>query len=109
MGAVHEGTLVVTIVHDCQVRPADVSLSAALGVGVGRHLLLFMGATRGVSWQCSARFLYPVQVVDIPEALLEDHDLTVDYILTPTRVIATGCARPKPTGILWSKVGHHSD
>ncbi|NP_001387970.1 methenyltetrahydrofolate synthase domain-containing protein [Rattus norvegicus] len=61
MGAVHEGTLVVTIVHDCQV-------------------------------------------VDIPEALLEDHDLTVDYILTPTRVIATGCARPKPTGILWSKV-----
>lgn len=45
------------------------------------------------------------QVVDIPEALLEDHDLTVDYILTPTRVIATGCERPKPTGIIWSKVG----
>ncbi|XP_028736641.1 methenyltetrahydrofolate synthase domain-containing protein isoform X3 [Peromyscus leucopus] len=61
MGAVHEGTPVVTIVHDCQV-------------------------------------------VDIPEALLEDHDLTVDYIITPTRVIATGCARPKPTGIIWSKV-----
>nr|XP_034378902.1 methenyltetrahydrofolate synthase domain-containing protein isoform X1 [Arvicanthis niloticus] len=61
MGAVHEGTPVVTIVHDCQV-------------------------------------------VDIPKALLEDHDLTVDYILTPTRVITTGCARPKPTGIMWSKV-----
>ncbi|XP_021025748.1 methenyltetrahydrofolate synthase domain-containing protein isoform X3 [Mus caroli] len=61
MGAVHEGTPVVTIVHDCQV-------------------------------------------VDIPEALVEDHDLTVDYILTPTRVITTGCARPKPTGIMWSKV-----
>ncbi|OBS75052.1 hypothetical protein A6R68_14411 [Neotoma lepida] len=61
MGAVHKGTPVVTIVHDCQV-------------------------------------------VDIPEALLEDHDLTVDYIVTPTRVIATGCARPKPTGIIWSKV-----
>ncbi|XP_036045118.1 methenyltetrahydrofolate synthase domain-containing protein isoform X2 [Onychomys torridus] len=61
MGAVHEGTPVVTIVHDCQV-------------------------------------------VDIPEALLEDHDLTIDYIITPTRVIATGCARPKPTGIIWSKV-----
>ncbi|ERE80534.1 methenyltetrahydrofolate synthase domain-containing protein, partial [Cricetulus griseus] len=42
-------------------------------------------------------------VVDIPEALLEDHDLTVDYIITPTRVIATGCVRPKPTGIIWSK------
>ncbi|XP_030885717.1 methenyltetrahydrofolate synthase domain-containing protein-like [Leptonychotes weddellii] len=60
MGAVSQGTPVVTIVHDCQV-------------------------------------------IDIPEALLEDHDLTVDYILTPTRVIATGCERPKPTGILWSK------
>ncbi|XP_032709697.1 methenyltetrahydrofolate synthase domain-containing protein isoform X3 [Lontra canadensis] len=60
MGAVSQGTPVVTIVHDCQV-------------------------------------------VDIPEALLEDHDLTVDYILTPTRVIVTGCERPKPTGIIWSK------
>ncbi|XP_032245672.1 methenyltetrahydrofolate synthase domain-containing protein isoform X5 [Halichoerus grypus] len=61
MGAVSQGTPVVTIVHDCQV-------------------------------------------IDIPEALLEDHDLTVDYILTPTKVIATGCERPKPTGILWSKI-----
>ncbi|XP_045843401.1 methenyltetrahydrofolate synthase domain-containing protein isoform X4 [Meles meles] len=47
--------------------------------------------------------VHDCQVVDIPEALLEDHDLTVDYILTPTRVIATGCERPKPTGIIWSK------
>ncbi|XP_065781221.1 methenyltetrahydrofolate synthase domain-containing protein isoform X3 [Muntiacus reevesi] len=61
MGAVSQGTPVVTIVHDCQV-------------------------------------------VDIPEALLEDHDLTVDYILTPTRVITTGCERPKPAGIAWSKI-----
>ncbi|KAK2085607.1 hypothetical protein P7K49_036907 [Saguinus oedipus] len=43
------------------------------------------------------------QVVDIPEELLEEHDITVDYILTPTRVIATGCERPKPMGITWSK------
>ncbi|XP_028333495.1 methenyltetrahydrofolate synthase domain-containing protein isoform X1 [Physeter macrocephalus] len=61
MGAVSQGTPVVTVVHDCQV-------------------------------------------VDIPETLLEEHDLTVDYILTPTRVIATGCERPKPTGIVWSKI-----
>ncbi|XP_021112288.1 methenyltetrahydrofolate synthase domain-containing protein isoform X7 [Heterocephalus glaber] len=61
MGAVCEGTPVVTTVHDCQV-------------------------------------------LDFPEALLEDHDLTVDYILTPTRVIATGCERPKPVGITWSKI-----
>ncbi|KAM9048663.1 methenyltetrahydrofolate synthase domain-containing protein isoform 1-T1 [Megaptera novaeangliae] len=61
MGAVSQGTPVVTIVHDCQV-------------------------------------------VDIPETLLEDHDITVDYILTPTRVVTTGCARPKPAGIVWSKI-----
>ncbi|XP_040838085.1 methenyltetrahydrofolate synthase domain-containing protein [Ochotona curzoniae] len=63
MGAVHRGTPVVTIVHDCQVR-------------------------------------------DIPEALVEDHDITVDYILTPTRIIVTGCERPQPAGVMWSKVSH---
>ncbi|XP_035868204.1 methenyltetrahydrofolate synthase domain-containing protein isoform X2 [Phyllostomus discolor] len=61
MGAVSQGTPVVTIVHDCQV-------------------------------------------VDIPDVLVEDHDLTVDYILTPTRVITTGCTRPRPAGVMWSKV-----
>ncbi|XP_007937405.1 methenyltetrahydrofolate synthase domain-containing protein [Orycteropus afer afer] len=49
--------------------------------------------------------VHDCQVVDIPEALLEDHDLTVDYVLTPTRVIVTGCRRPKPKGIMWCKVG----
>nr|XP_010966496.1 methenyltetrahydrofolate synthase domain-containing protein isoform X1 [Camelus bactrianus] len=48
--------------------------------------------------------VHDCQVVNIPETLLEDHDLTVDYILTPTRVITTGCERPKPTGITWSKI-----
>ncbi|XP_075704399.1 methenyltetrahydrofolate synthase domain-containing protein isoform X2 [Rhinoderma darwinii] len=61
MGAVTEQTVVVTVVHDCQV-------------------------------------------LDIPEELLDDHDLTVDYILTPTRVIRTNCTRPKPRGIIWSKI-----
>ncbi|XP_036896133.1 methenyltetrahydrofolate synthase domain-containing protein isoform X2 [Sturnira hondurensis] len=48
--------------------------------------------------------VHDCQVVDIPEALLEGHDLTVDYILTPTRVITTGCMRPRPAGVLWSKI-----
>ncbi|KAI3377847.1 hypothetical protein L3Q82_008984, partial [Scortum barcoo] len=61
MGAVNESTVVVTIVHDCQV-------------------------------------------VDIPEELIESHDLTVDYILTPTRVIKTNCQMPKPQGIIWTKL-----
>ncbi|XP_027015033.1 methenyltetrahydrofolate synthase domain-containing protein isoform X1 [Tachysurus fulvidraco] len=61
MGAVNESTVVVTVVHDCQV-------------------------------------------VDIPEGLTESHDLTVDYILTPSRIIKTECRIPKPQGIIWSKL-----
>ncbi|XP_043993423.1 methenyltetrahydrofolate synthase domain-containing protein isoform X1 [Gambusia affinis] len=61
MGAVNDSTLVVTVVHDCQV-------------------------------------------VDIPEELIGSHDLTVDYILTPTRVIKTECKLPKPQGIIWTKL-----
>ncbi|XP_075432584.1 methenyltetrahydrofolate synthase domain-containing protein isoform X1 [Ascaphus truei] len=61
MGAVTAGTVVVTIVHDCQV-------------------------------------------VDFPEELLGAHDLSVDFILTPTRVIKTECKRPKPQGVIWSKI-----
>ncbi|KAL7870937.1 hypothetical protein SRHO_G00084340 [Serrasalmus rhombeus] len=61
MGAVNESTVVVTIVHDCQV-------------------------------------------VDIPEGLTESHDLTVDYIITPTTIIKTECQLPKPQGIIWSKL-----
>ncbi|XP_061600213.1 methenyltetrahydrofolate synthase domain-containing protein isoform X2 [Cololabis saira] len=61
MGAVNESTVVVTVVHDCQV-------------------------------------------MDIPEELMGSHDLTVDYILTPTRVIKTNCQLPKPQGIIWTKL-----
>ncbi|XP_060734811.1 methenyltetrahydrofolate synthase domain-containing protein isoform X2 [Tachysurus vachellii] len=61
MGAVNESTVVVTVVHDCQV-------------------------------------------VDIPEGLTESHDLTVDYILTPSRIIKTESRIPKPQGIIWSKL-----
>lgn len=44
-------------------------------------------------------------MVNIPEELIESHDLTVDYILTPTQFIKTNCQHPKPQGIIWSKVG----
>ncbi|NXW42197.1 MTHSD protein, partial [Nyctiprogne leucopyga] len=47
--------------------------------------------------------VHDCQVVDIAEELLDDHDLTVDYILTPTRIIKTNCKRPKPQGIIWHK------
>ncbi|NXJ32484.1 MTHSD protein, partial [Ciconia maguari] len=47
--------------------------------------------------------VHDCQVVDIAEEILDDHDLTVDYILTPTRTIKTNCKRPKPHGIIWHK------
>ncbi|XP_038224183.1 methenyltetrahydrofolate synthase domain-containing protein isoform X1 [Dermochelys coriacea] len=50
--------------------------------------------------------VHDCQVVDIAEELLDDHDLTVDYILTPTRTIKTGCKRPKPQGIIWHKISY---
>ncbi|XP_064315766.1 methenyltetrahydrofolate synthase domain-containing protein isoform X2 [Phalacrocorax carbo] len=50
--------------------------------------------------------VHDCQVVDIAEELLGDHDLTVDYILTPTRTIKTNCKRPKPQGIIWQKVSY---
>ncbi|XP_072729031.1 methenyltetrahydrofolate synthase domain-containing protein isoform X2 [Ciconia boyciana] len=50
--------------------------------------------------------VHDCQVVDIAEEILDDHDLTVDYILTPTRTIKTNCERPKPQGIIWHKVSY---
>ncbi|XP_037103807.1 methenyltetrahydrofolate synthase domain-containing protein isoform X1 [Syngnathus acus] len=48
--------------------------------------------------------VHDCQVVDIPEELMERHDLSVDYILTPSRVIKTNCLSPKPEGIIWTKL-----
>ncbi|NXH16420.1 MTHSD protein, partial [Bucco capensis] len=50
--------------------------------------------------------VHDCQVLDLAEELLDDHDLTVDYILTPTRTIKTNCRRPKPQGIMWHKVSY---
>lgn len=40
-------------------------------------------------------------VASIP---LEEHDIAVDYIVTPNRVFATNRTGPRPAGIIWSKV-----
>ncbi|PIK62372.1 hypothetical protein BSL78_00691, partial [Apostichopus japonicus] len=47
--------------------------------------------------------VHDCQVTEIPESLIQPHDLTVDYILTPTRVIkCSGDIRQRPKGIIWS-------
>ena len=63
-GSVNNGTIVMTLVHDCQV-------------------------------------------IDLSDDLFHPHDIPVDYIVTPTRVISCGDNRAthKPPGIIWSLLG----
>jgi len=42
------------------------------------------------------------QVLDLPESLFDVHDVAVDFIVTPTRVIQCSGAKPRPAGINWS-------
>ena len=45
--------------------------------------------------------VHDCQVMDLPENLFGEHDVTTDYICTPTQVIECS-RRPKPKGIIWS-------
>ena len=47
--------------------------------------------------------VHDCQVLDLPEALFGPHDLPVDYIVTPTRVIqCEGGNAKRPPGMIWS-------
>ena len=59
MGAVNQDTVVITTVHDCQVKD------------------------------------------DLPEHLFGEHDLGVDFIVTPTKTIRCENKRARPKGISW--------
>lgn len=48
--------------------------------------------------------VHDCQVVNFPDSLIEDHDLVVDYVVTPTEIIKCDRTRKKPTGIIWSKI-----
>ncbi|XP_070565841.1 methenyltetrahydrofolate synthase domain-containing protein-like [Ptychodera flava] len=48
--------------------------------------------------------VHDCQVMDMPDDLFGSHDLTVDYILTPTQLIKCEGTLPKPTGIIWRKL-----
>ena len=47
--------------------------------------------------------VHDCQITEIPEHLVETHDITVDFIVTPTQIIECPY-RPKPSGIIWSKL-----
>lgn len=49
-----------------------------------------------------ATTVHPAQIVEDLEA--GDHDLVVDYVVTPDEVIVTGSRRPRPEGIDWDRL-----
>lgn len=46
--------------------------------------------------------VHDCQVMDVPESLMGEHDLNVDYIVTDTEVIKCQRSRQQPTGIIWN-------
>lgn len=49
--------------------------------------------------------VHDCQVMDIPAELYNDHDLTVDYVVTPTQIIkCEGGTHSKPKRLIWSRL-----
>lgn len=46
--------------------------------------------------------VHDCQVIDLPDTLFDKHDVAVDFIVTPTRVIQCHGAPSRPSGIYWS-------
>jgi len=46
--------------------------------------------------------VHDCQVMDLPEGIFGAHDVPVDFIVTPTRIIACESRPVKPAGIIWS-------
>ena len=45
-----------------------------------------------------------LKVMDIPEELIEAHDITVDIILTPRRIIYCPGKLPRPGSLMWGEI-----
>jgi 5-formyltetrahydrofolate cyclo-ligase len=48
--------------------------------------------------------VHELQLVDAAELPLEAHDLPLDLIVTPDRVIPTRSDRPRPAGVDWTRI-----
>lgn len=54
----------------------------------------------------TATLVHPLQIVDTPaqEFPVADHDLPLDFIVTPDEIIETNTPYPKPIGIDWERL-----
>ncbi|XP_074657101.1 methenyltetrahydrofolate synthase domain-containing protein-like [Tubulanus polymorphus] len=48
--------------------------------------------------------IHDCQIVDLPDKLFEQHDVPVDYIVTPTQIISCPRTFAKPSGIYWNEL-----
>jgi hypothetical protein len=47
--------------------------------------------------------VHDCQIIDLPASLFSSHDVPVDYIVTPTRILrCDDVSRRRPDGIIWS-------
>ena len=106
MGAIDEKTLVVTTIHDCQVRFAAAAIGGMCRAQRFRSEFCYI-TLQPVNHcnlkgkMCGTQVLEPGSID--PSQMLE-HDVPVDIIVTPTRVIHTHTSIKKPEGILWHKL-----
>lgn len=46
--------------------------------------------------------VHECQVMDIPESIMQPHDVLVNYIVTPDEIIKCDCKQAQPSGVMWS-------
>jgi 5-formyltetrahydrofolate cyclo-ligase len=77
-----DNVLVVTTVHDCQVFDAENE--------PWKSVLANIGEGEGID-----------EDTNTPFRTLTQHDVPVDIIVTPTRIIRVSNRLPKPSGVFW--------
>jgi len=80
---------------------------ARLGKGGGYSDLEFaLAAQAGLITDATAvvTTVHDLQIVPDGRIPMTDHDVPVDYIVTPDEIIATGHPRTRPSGIIWREL-----
>ncbi|KAL9958954.1 hypothetical protein ACROYT_G036032 [Oculina patagonica] len=103
VGLEHKVNIDLIVIGSVAVSPKGYRLGKGEGYADMEYaMMVTMGAVNQDTVVVST--VHDCQVVDIPDELTDEHDLMVDYIVTPTKIITCKGDRQRPTGIQWSKV-----